>query len=135
MGMYTEIYARGTLRKSTPPEVRQALNVIVNGQRMPEVLPDHPLFQTERWDMLGRGASAYFPVTLSMMELDDFSKNWAFMLHANLKNYNGEIEKFFDWIDQYVEGSEGDFLGYQMYEETEPGQAPTPYFKKVSVWQ
>jgi hypothetical protein len=56
------------------------------------------------------------------------------MFHANLKNYDDEIAKFFDWIDQYVEGSEGDFLGYSLYEETEPEQPPWCFFKKASNW-
>lgn len=135
MGMYTEIYARGTLRKSTPQGVVDILKRMA-GHASPEdmPLPDHELFKTYRWDVLGCGASAYFPATLSSVYQDDYSKNWAFMLHANLKNYDGEIGKFFDWIDQYVEGGEGEYLGYSMYEETEPGEAPQSYFKKVSGW-
>lgn len=136
MGMYTEIYARGTLRKSTPQEVVDLLKIMA-GDKTPAdlALPDHELFKCYRWDVLGCGASAYFPATKSVVALDDYSKNWSFMFHANLKNYDGEIGKFFDWIDQYVEGIEGEFLGYHMYEETEPGEAPFCYFKKVSGWR
>lgn len=136
MGMYTEIYARGTLRKSTPPEVIGLLERMA-GDRYDtdQTLPDHDLFKTERWDILGCGASAYFPATVSKVELDHFSKNWSFLFHSNLKNYGGEIGKFFDWVDQYVEGGEGEYLGYSMYEETEPGEAPRSYFKQVSSWQ
>jgi len=134
MGMYTEIYARGTLRKSTPQEVIDILKCMANEADRPETLPEHELFKCQRWDVLGCGASAYFPATSSLVYKDDFSHNWAFLLHANLKNYDGEIAKFFDWIDQYVEGGEGEYLGYHMYEETEPGQAPYSYFKKVGGW-
>lgn len=96
MGMYTEIYARGTLKKSTPNEVVAALQHMAGEGERPE--------------------------------------NWAFMLHANLKNYDGEIAKFFDWIDPYVEGSEGDYMGYSLYEETEPNEPPRSFFKKVTTW-
>lgn len=134
MGMYTEIYARGTLKKDTPQEVVDALKAMTGTYDSTAALPDHELFKCRRWDVLGCGASAYFPATTSLVYKDDYSKNWAFLFHANLKNYDGEIPKFFDWIDQYVEGGEGDYLGYHMYEETEPGQAPFSYFKKVSGW-
>jgi hypothetical protein len=135
MGMYTEIYARGTLKRNTPQEVVDLLKRMA-GDRSPTypALPDHDLFKAPRWDVLGCGASAYFPATSSVVYKDDFSKNWAFMFHANLKNYNGEIGKFFDWIDQYVEGSEGDFVGYELYEDVDPGQSPRNYFKMSSNW-
>lgn len=134
MGMYTEIYARGTLKKDAPQEVVDILKCMTNEAPAPEVLPEHDLFKCARWEVLGCGASAYFPATVSTVYKDDYSKNWAFLLHANLKNYDGEIAKFFDWIDQHVEGIEGEYLGYSMYEETEPGQPPTSFFKKTSGW-
>lgn len=132
--MYTEIYARGNLKRSTPEEVVTILKAMAMEVETPETLPDHPLFKCERWDVLGCGASAYFPATTSKVYRDDYSKNWAFLFHANLKNYGGEIGHFFDWIDQYVEGSEGDFIGYELYEDVDPGTAPTNYFKKVTAW-
>lgn len=135
MGMYTEIYARGTLKKDTPQEVVDLLRCMIDFDApRPDPLPEHDLFKCHRWDVLGCGGSAYFPATVSHIEKDGFSHNWAFLFHANLKNYDGEIEKFFDWIDQYVEGGEGDYLGYHLYEETEPGEAPFSYFKKVHGW-
>jgi hypothetical protein len=136
MGMYTEIYARGTLKRNTPQEVIDLLQIMAGEDLILDnlTLPDHELFKTERWDVLGCGASAYFPCTTSKMEVSDYSHQWSFMFHANLKNYGREIEKFFDWVDQYVEGSEGEFLGHEIYEETEPGQAPRNYFKKASNW-
>lgn len=135
MGSYTEIYARGTLRKSTPQEVVDVLKAMSMNGPTPETLPDHELFKCQRWGYLGCGSSAYFPATVSTVYRDDYSKNWAFLFHANLKNYDGEIGKFFDWIDQYVEGGEGEYLGYSMYEEPEPFQAPANYFKNVSGWR
>ena len=134
MGMYTEIYARGTLVKDTPDQVVAMLQHMVGEDHDPVIMPEHELFKTERWSLLGRGASAYFPATSSTVYKDSYSNNWAFMLHANLKNYGNEIAKFFDWIEPYVEGSEGDFMGYSLYEETEPGQAPFCYFKQVDTW-
>lgn len=135
MGMYTEIYARGTLKKDTPAEVVEVLLAMAGGHRNADAaLPEHELFKCPRWEVLGCGASAYFPATVSKVYRDDYSKNWAFLFHANLKNYDGEIAKFFDWIDQHVEGIEGEYLGYSMYEETEPGQPPTSFFKKTSGW-
>ena len=36
----------------------------------------------------------------------------------NIKNYNNEIEEFFEWLMPYIDGEEGDFIGYSRYEET-----------------
>jgi hypothetical protein len=31
-----------------------------------------------------------------------------------------------------VDAAAGEFIGYQLYEDVEPGTPPTPYFKKDS---
>jgi hypothetical protein len=133
MGMYTEVFARATLKKDVPQEVVDALKVMASGcdEEPVAVLPEHELFQCSRWDLLGRCSSAYFPNTAkSVVATDWYSKQWTFVLHANLKNYGGEIEKFFDWIDPYVESLEGEFLGYELYEDVDPNTGPILYYKK-----
>jgi hypothetical protein len=36
---------------------------------------------------------------------------------ANIKNYNREIELFWDWITPYIDGIPGEHLGHKRYEE------------------
>ena len=45
----------------------------------------------------------------------------------DLKNYDDEIEKFFDWLNTLNFGCEGDFIGYSLYEEE---NTPTIYNKR-----
>jgi len=121
MGMYTEIFFRAELARDVPTEVVEALKRMISWDygRDHTNVPDHELFKCPRWDLLGCGDSAYFPVTASKIYQDDYSKQWNVLLLSNLKNYDGEIGKFFDWIDQYVDEPEGKFLGYQLYEEND----------------
>lgn len=129
MGMYTEIFFRADLVKDVPTEVVEALQRMTrwNYDRDYAVLPDHELFKCPRWDMIGGGSSAYFPVTESKIEFDShYSHQWSVLLLANFKNYNGEIGKFFNWIDEYVDAPLGSFLGYSLYEED---TSPTLYHK------
>lgn len=130
MGMYTEIFFKAELVKDVPEEVVAILQHLVEGdlsEAYAGELPDHPLFQCQRWDMLGRGGSAYFSEnSLPVLKKDWFTKQWNVVLNANLKNYGSEIEKFFDWIDPYVDLPEGRFMGYELYEESDE---PSIYVK------
>jgi quinol monooxygenase YgiN len=49
---------------------------------------------------------------------------------ANLKNYDDEIDKFFDWVAPHVRdsGAEKTFLGYSQYEENDE---PRLYYKEA----
>lgn len=132
MGMYTEIFFRATLKRDIPEEVLNPLRVMVGEIEAEGLnLPAHELFRCSRWDMLGRGGSYYFPEpTESLLAQEDIRKAWCLRLHANIKNYGGEIEAFFDWIDPYVDAYRGEFIGYSLYEENEPETPPTIYYKK-----
>lgn len=130
MGMYTEIMFRGRVPDDVPSEVLAALNVIAHGEEA-TVDIDHPLFRTVRWPNPGRGGSYYFPQSgESYVRHHGAYKYYDVFLHANLKNYGSEIEHFFDWINPYVEALPGEFIGYSLYEDVDPDQAPTSYFKK-----
>jgi len=121
MGMYTEIFFRAELARDVPTDVVEALKrmMVWDYEEDHVNVPDHELFKCPRWDLLGCGGSAYYPVTVSKLFQDPYSRQWHVLFLANLKNYNGEIGKFFDWIDQYVDASQGEFLGYELYEEAD----------------
>lgn len=136
MGMYTEISFRANLIEKVPEQVTDVLKIIVyGGDDLPkEGLPGHELFRCERWKALGHHGSYYFPnAGRSEVYLPQYRwETVTVALHGNLKNYDQEIEKFFDWIDPYVAEPEGTFLGYSLYEENQyKGTAgPIFYFKK-----
>lgn len=122
MGMYTEIYLKVSLKHDTPEEVINILKHMVDDEDYTYIevdakLPKHPLFNTHRWDFM-LCCSSYYHIPFSTMELryDEISKSYYLTGRADLKNYDGEIDKFFDWIRPYCEYPD-EFIGYSLYEE------------------
>ncbi|UDL16402.1 hypothetical protein SEA_ZOOMAN_153 [Microbacterium phage Zooman] len=124
MGMYTEFFFRAELKKDTPQEVIDFLDAWFKGEE-PAPL-DHDFFRRPRWESLLLGSSAYFP-TLPNSSFANVWGYWELGIHASLKNYGAEIDYFLDWIEPYVDGYKGDFLGYSLYEESEQ---PHLYWKR-----
>lgn len=134
MGMYTEILFRAEMVQdwAEDPKVKLAIETlsgsdypyVEDGQR--HLLPDHPFFDCPRWQSISRCESYYFPLGNHNGWVYDFQGGYYWSFRANLKNYDGEIAQFFDWIDPYLRGLKGEFIGYSLYEE---GDSPTLYFK------
>jgi hypothetical protein len=120
MGMYTELHYNVELKKSVPDEVIKTLQYMLDPleAEQPRPLPGHTLFSTQRWDVMLRMSSAYFPARTHSELFEQFDQ-WHLGVRCNLKNYNEEIEKFVDWLDPYVDAFKGDFLGFSRYEESE----------------
>ncbi len=114
MGMYTEIYINCDLKTDTPDYVINTLHAMCRGERSNEYLLDKP----SRWSMMFH-SSAYFTDTV-VADLRYNNEDWCtrpyYTLHGKgaIKNYEGEIEEFFEWIKPYAEQ---DFIGYMLYEE------------------
>ena len=129
MGMYTEIFIRANIRRDAPESVRSMLAYLVSStsEDAPES-PDHEFFECARWRYVATCSSYYFPGAIHAAYVRSAIGGEPDTLNilANLKNYDGEIGKFFDWIDPYLEASPGDFIGYEMYEEDD---TPTPHMK------
>lgn len=123
MGMYTALHFAAELKKDTPEEVIGVLKLMAEAKvpfSDPENLPDHEFFRTERWRRLFTMDSYYHRAdTHCSFRFDDISQAYYLTVTSNIKNYDSEIEKFINWIEPYLEASEGDFLGYSRYEETE----------------
>ena len=124
MGMYTEFHCNAALKADTPPNVIKVLEFMTGqaGKMEPVGLeiPDHPLFQCSRWVFMLRCGSAYFDApTLSIVEQSWWNWQNVLSIRCSFKNYEGEIEKFCDWIMPYLDKVPGDFLGFSRYEETQ----------------
>lgn len=121
MGMYTQLHYGVRLKKETPPAVLNVLRYMVGEcDAEPSILPAHPLFTKGRWHYMLRCDSYYFDYkTTHYLHFDDISDQWYFNVTTNLKDYEGEIEAFVDWMMPYVDAMAGECLGYSRYEETE----------------
>lgn len=113
MGMYTECFVSGRIKASDP--ARAVLEFLFGGAEPPVNEPDHEFFRKPRWTAIGRCSSYYFqPVPISTAWIDYISGDLHFVSRSDLKNYDGEIASFFDWLK--TTGAE--FFGYSRYEES-----------------
>jgi hypothetical protein len=144
MGMYTEIYVNIDLVEDLPDDVLYVLKGLVRDI----TYRSDPLDQNNnteepidawedvRWGILTQGlgsrfrslffnGSYYTPnTTVAKLSYDYISNQWSLLGKGDIKNYDGEIQQFFEWIAPY---SETEFLGYCRYEEDDE---PTLYYRK-----
>lgn len=121
MGMYTELNLGVRFYEDTPQNIIDILKYMLDDSPVrfdynkPQ-LPNHPLFETERWSIMLCCDSYYFDgQTDSSLHYDDISNSYFLNVRCNLKNYDCEIAKFLDFIQPYLE-TDG-FLGYTRYED------------------
>ena len=113
MGMYTEIYVNVDLKRDTPEEVMTILRTIVNPNgELPSGFP-------QRWEYLFNSGSYYTPNTCcASLTYDRVSDQWSLLGKGDIKNYGWEIEQFFSFLKPYIDAEEGEFIGYNRYEES-----------------
>ena len=122
MSMYTEIYVKVVLKEDVDDNVINILKYMlgIDDVELEDLtIPSHSLFTTNNWHYMLRSGSYYhIPYVVSLFEYNDISENYYLVVRSDFKNYQGEIEKFFDWIAPYIE-KDGDktFIGYSLYEE------------------
>ena len=122
MSMYTEIYVKVVLKENVDDNVINILKYMlgIDDVELEDLtIPSHSLFTTNNWHYMLRSGSYYhIPYVVSLFEYNDISENYYLVVRSDFKNYQGEIEKFFDWIAPYIE-KDGDktFIGYSLYEE------------------
>lgn len=129
MGDYTECYIRCKLINDLDPIVENTLKFLfIDKTKEPKILPNHIFFTLPRWRMLGSCNSYYhIPVTLNSFKFDDISRSYYLLSRSDLKNYDNEIECFFDWLDPYIDELPGEFIGYIL---TEYNNQPLLVYKK-----
>jgi len=129
MGMYTELHFNAELIKGTPKQVIDTLRHMTGqDEHVPDELPDHPLFRTGRWDYMLQSSSYYFPTSVaSSVDYDGIANAHYLRVRCNVKDYDGEIVKFLDWVMPYV-FADTECLGYYRYEEDDH---PTLIYKRA----
>lgn len=136
MGMYTEIVVKLQFDKEVGNDNYKILSYLFNPLDVNEkedlIIPEHDFFKCSRWESIGHCSSFYHhPNNVSdwyvlSFRIEDVS-TYAFS-RSDLKNYDNEIEKFFDWYSTLnTNECIGDFIGYSLYEED---NTPTIYNKK-----
>lgn len=135
MGMYTEVFFRGEIRKDAPAGLHEWLRNATSPVRRPiDPFDDHRFFSLPRWSSVFGCSSAHFPTVGSNFKRRTFGTEEVceLFIHSSLKNYDDEIETFFEWISPFVEGLPGDFIGYSLYEDTkgdyDDWEIPTMHF-------
>lgn len=133
MGMYTEIFVKATLRSDISDIDLEALKWLARmTESEPENLPVHEFFKKPRASQILSGCSYYHqPKPTINLFHDGIAGQWFLVSRADLKNYDGEIESFFDWLKTVVEmrGMDKTFIGYYLYEEDD---TPTMVFLEQS---
>jgi hypothetical protein len=115
VGMYTELVLGVALLDNISDSRLSVIRGMVAGAD--EITPDrdHELFRTERWRWMLTSSSHYFvPEASSKLVTNDYCTSKHLSVRCDLKNYNGEIAAFLDWLaPSAYEG----FAGYFRYEE------------------
>lgn len=118
MGMYTELVFATRLKRDIPNNVHDVLLYMVGDDDACGEPPNHPLFDTTRWEFMLRCDSYYFDGdTHSEFNWDKIGEFYTLTVRCNLKNYSGEIGEFLDWLGPYVDSYPGEFHGTTRYEE------------------
>jgi len=123
MGYYTELKFKVKLKQDTPENVVNILKRVINTRDLghdkalfntedvfnPEF--DHPFFKCERWYMLF--LSTNFDDEMRGGRFYEENGRWIINLHTEFKNYNSEIDNFFDWIKPFISGrKKKQYVGY-----------------------
>ena len=123
MGYYTELKFKAKLKQDTPENVVNILKRVINEHDLghdkalfnsedvfkPEI--DHPFFKCERWYMLF--LSTNWDDEMQGGKFYEENGRWVIDLHTEFKNYDSEIDHFFDWIKSFIVGrKKKQYVGY-----------------------
>lgn len=131
MGMYTELYISAQIKpdaKNLPAFKALFVDRDIK-EKHKKFHKLHHAFTCSRiqFGMIPGGCSHYFtPMSSSKCEWNEISQAYCLTFRCDLKNYEGEIEAFLDWLMPMVDGYDGEHIGHKRYEESE---APTLLFK------
>ena len=119
MGMYTEVLLKAEVKESATKVDLDVLDYMF-GKRTekPEQLPEHKFFSLPRWDCIGKISSFYHIPGVSNFVFKEKGYNSYYIFsRSDIKNYDGEVEAFFDWAKTVLTPATGKVLGWSWYEE------------------
>ena len=124
MGMYTELIFGATLKEKTPAYITQAFDCVINDNSDIKLSGETEQFIDEySLQKLIWCSSYYFGARNNKPScvFDKIANTWCISFRANCKNYQGEIEKFIEFIKPYVEYGSGptNIFAIDQYEETD----------------
>ena len=123
MGTYTEIYVNVDLKEDVPFDVINVLHAMSSDVHS-SILDTKP----RRWRWLFRNGSYYTPTTYcSILSFNETLKRYSFLGKGDIKNYEGEIEAFFGWLNPHIDAVPGEFIGYMRREDE---KLPTLFTKE-----
>lgn len=110
--MYTELIFGATLKENTPEDVIDTLRYMWG---LTTEKPDnYPWDEDSRLNYLVDCSSYYFGVStpVKLMCFDKITSKWVLSSRSNIKNYNGEIDTFLNWIEPYIDSGSGSMNMY-----------------------
>lgn len=111
MGMYTEIFISADLKQDTPESVIDVLRGMCDWEYESEALNE----MGSRTRYLFNSGSHYTPNTqCKELTFDSIARQYSIIGKGDIKNYNSEIERFFEFIKPHCESG---FIGFYRYEE------------------
>jgi len=124
MGCYTTLKFKATLRQDTPEDVMDILKRVLiehdlghnktlfNTEDVFKPNSQHPFFKCERWYMLFLSTN-WDKTKQGCKFYEKVNGNWVIELDTEFKNYDDEIELFFDWIKPFIVGrKKKQYVGY-----------------------
>ena len=131
--MYTELILGCSLSKDTPKILINSLDYVINhpeddfpSEEIKNFVIDYDLMY------LCHSASYYFGVStpVCMMKYDEISKEWIVSIRSNIKNYEDQIERFLNYIFDYISHGSGYEYNIYAYVQYEEDALPTIYSKE-----
>lgn len=129
MGTYTELIFGCEFKKDLPFVIQQIIQYLIDDcgfksfftlkeyicninfgdEYLFNSIINYPFFSTDRWERIFLSSSYYFGVNepVNKFWFDDISESWRISTRSNIKNYDGEIEHFLDWIKPYISSGSG----------------------------
>ncbi len=121
MGMYTEFYFRANIKEGP---VADWLDRQINGGKwFEEPFDDSAYFKTYRWEApFFAGGAVYQESRIAIFRRKAEGHGEPYyhqlVLASSFKGGNSSADALVEWITPYLKMSDGDFLGYSLYEDS-----------------
>jgi len=112
MGHYTKLRFKAKLHDDTPENIINILDLLINKKDYSQPSEEHQFFKCDRWQQLF--VSINWDENLQGgLFYKDRSNRWVIDLETEFKNYDLEIDHFFDWIKPFIVGrKKKQYVGY-----------------------